>query len=264
MSNPISNPVSNGKLTHQVSVNSNRSESAPIEQDATVQSSQPVTSNTDKLERINWSYIRDELASILSVEKGIFYTIKELLVRPGATVNSYLFEDRVKLVKPVVFLVICSIVYSLIQHYTGFDDGYINFTFDDWANTATGVIFHWISNNYGYVNLAISVYVALWLKLFFFRSHYNYFEVLVLLFYAMGMMMLIFAAFGVIESVLKMPILQYGVNIGIFYVAWVIGQFFDQRKISAYIRALLSYFLGLFFFALSALIIGISIDKLMQ
>ena len=43
--------------------------------------------NRSALERIDEKYIWNEISSVLNLEKGIFYTIKELFVRPGKTVR---------------------------------------------------------------------------------------------------------------------------------------------------------------------------------
>ena len=46
------------------------------------------------LKRIDGKYIWDEIRSVLNFDKGIFYTIKELFIRPGDTVREFLIYDR--------------------------------------------------------------------------------------------------------------------------------------------------------------------------
>ena len=69
------------------------------------------------VKRIDRKYITEEISGVLNFDKGLFYTIKELCLRPGATVNKFINGDRKRLVKPIIFLVICSLIFS------GSDDG---------------------------------------------------------------------------------------------------------------------------------------------
>ncbi|TNE71436.1 DUF3667 domain-containing protein, partial [bacterium] len=103
-----------------------------------------------KLERINGRYILSEIASILNFQKGILYTIKELLIRPGQNIRSYISEDRNRLVKPIMFILITSLVYTLFVEIFHFSDGYINYNFDDLQGSTLSVIFKWIAEHYGY------------------------------------------------------------------------------------------------------------------
>lgn len=68
-----------------------------------------------KLERIDRLYIAQQMQNVLSVEKGFFYTTKELFVRPEKAIKEFLFDDRDKFVKPLVFLIFTSIVFSLVS-----------------------------------------------------------------------------------------------------------------------------------------------------
>ncbi|MEM6298978.1 MAG: DUF3667 domain-containing protein, partial [Bacteroidota bacterium] len=58
------------------------------------------------LKRIDKAYILSEISSVLNLEKGIFYTIKELLIRPGKSIRTFIHEDRTRLVKPIVFIIV--------------------------------------------------------------------------------------------------------------------------------------------------------------
>ena len=118
-------------------------------------------------------------------------------------------------------------------------------------------IFKWISNNYGYTNILMAFLIAFWMKIFFKKYNYNFFELLILLFFLMGIGMLAFAFFGIISNIININILDNGGAIIVFlYISWGIGQFFDKRKITNYLKGLLSYVLGMISFTLIALIIG--------
>ena len=212
-----------------------------------------------KIERINSGYIISEIASVLNFQKGIFHTIKELLIKPGQNIRQFISEDRNRLVKPILFIIICSLTYTVFVQIFEFKDGYINFHFDD-SNSAMSLIFQWITQNYGYSNILMAVFVAIWIKMFYRKYDYNFYEILILLLFISGMQMLMFALLGALESLIKTPILTFGTYFVLIYAFWAIGQFFDKRKILNYAKAPISYFLGLITFFLAASGIGLLID----
>ena len=48
----------------------------------------------------------------------------------------------------------------------------------------------WVHNNYGYANLMMTVPIVLWIKLFFRKHQYNFYEIFVVIAFVMGMGML--------------------------------------------------------------------------
>lgn len=210
------------------------------------------------LKRINSKYIISQIGSILNFDKGILFTIKELLIRPGQSVQIFIHKDRKTLVKPIVFIIICSLTYTILQRLFNFKDGYVNYSFgDDITSTS---IFDWVTNNYGYANLLLAIFIALWIRLFFRKHNYNLFEILILLCFVMGVGMLIFSFFGMIDSLSNLKIADKGFLIGVLYISWGIGLFFKGNKLVNSIKGLLCYFLGLISFTLIILVLGTMID----
>lgn len=212
-----------------------------------------------QLPRINWPYIKNEIASVLSLDKGIFLTIRELVLRPGQNIRSFLQEDRNRLVKPVIFLILCSLVYSIAQRLLQFEDGYIKYSSDE-IDSYIFIIFEWIQQNYGYTNILMSFLFAAWIKLLFRKNDINFFETLVLMFFVMAIGMLIYSIFGIIESVTSYPVLHLGGVLGIAYSTWAIGQFFQPVKASNYFKSFLAYFLGMISFVFISLLLGLVLD----
>ena len=58
------------------------------------------------LKRIDGKYIIHEIEHVLHFERGILYTIRELITNPGQNIRNYLFENRSRLVKPIIFIII--------------------------------------------------------------------------------------------------------------------------------------------------------------
>lgn len=211
-----------------------------------------------ELKRIDRRYITDEIGSVLNFDKGIFYTIRELLIRPGKTVREFILEDRNRLVKPIVFIIVTSLIYTISQQLFHFEDGYVNYSFE--KDSAVNSLFEWISQNYGYANFLMAVFIGFWIKIFFRKYNYNFFEILILLCFVMGMGMLLFAIFGVVDSLVSFKLIDKGFLIGILYIIWAIGQFFDKKKYLNYLKAFFSYFLGLLTFTFVVLFLGLAID----
>lgn len=131
------------------------------------------------LRRIDAHYIFQEVRNVLNFEHGILFTIRELTINPGKNVKEFLTENRNRLVKPVVFLLITSLIYTVLKNLIHFEDGYV--TYSGEIESATRTILTWIQENYGYSNSIMAVFIAFWLKLFFRKYNYNIFEIIILL-----------------------------------------------------------------------------------
>ncbi len=215
-----------------------------------------------QLKRIDSHYIIHEIEHVLHFERGILYTIKELLTRPGQNVREFISENRSRLVKPIIFIIVTSLIYTLISHFFHIEEGYINL--NDTKGSATIVINNWIQNHYGYSNIIMGVFIAFWLKIFFRKYDYNFFEIVILLCFLMGMGMLLFSIFALFEGLTKFPLMKISGIIFFIYSSWAIGQFFDKTKPINYVKALVSYLLGMITFGFSAIILGILIDLIIK
>ncbi len=122
----------------------------------------PNCGQAKSLKRIDGHYIIHEIEHVLHFEKGILYTVRELLVKPGENVIQFLSENRSRLVKPIIFIIITSLIYSIINHFFHFEDSYINPTIN--SKSAVGSIFKWIQDHYGYANIIMGVFIAFWTK----------------------------------------------------------------------------------------------------
>lgn len=222
----------------------------------------PNCGHPSKLKRIDGHYILHEIEHVLHFERGILYTIRELLTNPGQNIRNYLSENRSRLVKPIIFIIITSLIYSLSVSFFHVEEHYV--TFEGPELTTPVKIFTWIERHYGYANLIMAVFIGLWLKLFFRKHDYNLFEILILLCFVMGMGMLIFAVFAVIQGLTNAKLMAIGGMVGIGYCSWAIGLFFGGNKIFNIIKAFLAYVLGMITFATSAIVLGFLIDAILK
>ncbi|HKO77235.1 MAG TPA: DUF3667 domain-containing protein [Flavobacterium sp.] len=215
-----------------------------------------------KLKRIDQHYIIHEIEHVLHFERGILYTIRELATNPGQNIRNYLSESRNRLVKPIIFIIITSLIYTVCNYFFHFKDGYIIYL--DSFKSTTNEIFKWIQGHLGYSNIMMGIFIALWTKLFFRKQKYNLFEILILLCFVMGIGMLIYSIFGILQGITHLNLIQYGEIVGFVYTTWAVGQFYDKRKISSYVKAFLAYILGMITFSLAAILLGTLIDLIIK
>lgn len=215
-----------------------------------------------KLKRIDGHYIIHEIEHVLHFERGILFTIRELLIKPGENVRLYISENRSRLVKPIIFIIVTSLIYSLINHFFHIEDGYVKF--NETKQSTTGHIFKWVQDHYGYANIIMGMFIALWTKLFFRKYNNNFFEILILLCFVMGIGMLIFSIFSIFKGLIHIELMQVASVVYFIYSTWAIGQFFDKSKFSNYVKAFFSYLLGFLTFALTVILIGTLIDLIIK
>ncbi len=224
----------------------------------------PNCGQPQKIERINGRYILSELASVLNFQKGFLFTIKELLLRPGENIREFISEDRNRLMKPIMFILITSLIYTIIVSFFHFEESFFDGTKDGIEDKmpATLSIIKWVQENYGFANILMAVFIGLSMKMFFRKYSYNFFEILILLCFIMGIVMLVYTIFAILHSITNTDFMTIGIIAGFVYTIFAIGQFFDKKKISNYVKAFFSYILGMFTFTFTSIGIGFLIDFL--
>ncbi|HJY14012.1 MAG TPA: hypothetical protein VJ304_14560, partial [Flavobacterium sp.] len=104
----------------------------------------------------------------------------------------------------------------------------------------------------------------LWTKLFFRKYKLNIFEILILLCFVIGMGMLIYSVFIIIQGLTHFNLMQTAGIVGFVYTTWAIGQFYEKAKAINYVKAFFAYILGMITFALTAIMIGAIIDTIIR
>jgi hypothetical protein len=212
------------------------------------------------LKRVNGHYILHEIQHILHFEKGILYTIKALLLQPGKSIRTFISEDRSRLVKPVIFIIVTSLVYTIIAHF--FHTGRDHVNPGTAAHSATATIMSWIESHYGYANIIMGIFIGFLLKIMSRKNSYNFFEILIMLCFVMGTGMLLFAAFTLISGLSGKDLTLETTIVSLAYCVWAIGQFLNSKKAASYLVAFAAYVLGMLLFFLSVNALGYLIDTL--
>jgi hypothetical protein len=217
------------------------------------------------LKRIDGHYILHEMEHIFHFERGILYTIKELLICPGQTVREFIIDNRNRLVKPIIFIIITSLIYTLVNNFYGNKNELIKFTCGgEMEKSAVNSLVKWVQQHYGYANLLWGLFVAFWAKILFKKYNYNYFEIITLLCYVQGMFMLITALLITVIHISNIGPFSQGAIIPIAYISWAIGQFFDGKKLLNYVKAFISFILGFGTFVLLLVSTGMLIDLIIK
>ncbi len=215
-----------------------------------------------QIKRVDAHYILHEIQHILHFEKGILFTVKELLIRPGQNIRTFIADNRSRLVKPVIFIIVCSLIYTVISHFFHIEEGYVEFK--EVKKTSIGLIYDWVQGHYGYANILMGVCISLWLKLFFKKYNYNFFEILILLCFVMGIGMLIISVFAIAEGLSKISLMKVSGITAAAYSTWAIAQFFNGKKVVNYVKVMIAYCLGMFIFGILLVLLGVSIDLLIR
>jgi hypothetical protein len=213
-----------------------------------------------KVKRIDRTFVLHELEhGVLHFEKGFLYTTRELFLRPGHATRAFLEGNRLRHFKPIGYVIICSVIYSFINHRFG---PKIVLTKPD---NYVARIFMWIFEHYNYSNLIEIIFIALTLTWFFKKKGYNYFEYFVMLSYLTGFMMLFGGLFIMLSYATGSEIFNSLFPlIAFMYMTWGIGQFFADKKVSSYIKAFLAYLSGFFLFFISAMLLGMVLNAILK
>jgi hypothetical protein len=211
-----------------------------------------------RMPRVDWHYIVHEIQHVLHFEKGILFTIRALLKAPGTSIRTFITADRSRLVKPVLFIIVTSLIYSVTTHLFHTEQKYMAYYGE--VHSCIGSMTLWLQGHYGYANIIMSVFIAFWLKLFFRSQGYNFFELIILLCFAMGMNMLIFAVFALLQGVTGLQTMGPAGAIGFAYTTWAIGHFFTGKGAAKYLKAFAAYILGMIVFMLAIVALGLLID----
>jgi hypothetical protein len=199
-----------------------------------------------KLERIDKYYISTQIQHIFTIDKGFFYTIKELVIRPGKAIQAYLFGDRKKHIKPFTFLILTSIIFALTTYF--FDINYSYFNVNKITllqdKISIGALGEWLNKNIGYTNLILGCFFAFWIKILFKKYNYNIYEIIVVLCFVLGQATLIQSLGLIIGEMTSNFISRIGFLIFLLYPIWAIGQFFGKKKLVNYIKSTIVLILG--------------------
>lgn len=215
------------------------------------------------IHRIDWHYFKHELLHLLHLEKGFFYTAKNLMINPGPSIREFLYDDRRKHMKPIAYLIITSLLFSILAHLFHVDFFYNAKEQMVFGDSYVGKFLHWTKTNYGYANILSGFFYAISVTLFFKKSGVNFFESTVMLCYILGETMLLLSVEILLYPLLNSLGFIVGMTIISFaYPTFAIGHFFNKSSLGAYVKAFIAFFLGYLLFNLMMVGAGLLADQL--
>ena len=218
-----------------------------------------------KLKRIDKHYVSHELLHLLHFEKGFFYTVKELLVKPGVSIREFIGKNRDRHMKPVPFLILTALLFTLVLHFTHADEIYNDQVKLQFGKSSVNEILHWMQGHHGYGNLIEGIFIALSVRLFYRKYKYNIFEIIILLCFVIGQGTFLLTLATLFFGILNQQLYQTIIGIVSFgYSTWAIGQFFDGSKIRSYIKSFFVYLLGYIMFFVTIIIVGLTADLILK
>ncbi len=181
-------------------------------------------------ERIGWHYLFHEVPhSIFHLDKGFFFTIKEMCLRPGGAIREFLDGKRTQYFKPLSYVFILAALAGVITLYSpafsifARDTETMNFL--DHMQQISGKY-----NNFITIGLIPIFSFLIWI---FYRKERNYVEVVTIHFFLFGQVNLI-ALLNVFDILLvdsKTLMLILSLLIGIIsfvYMVWVYAMVFSS------------------------------------
>lgn len=135
--------------------------------------------------RLNWYFVVDELKyTFLHINKGLLYSCKQLLIRPGDTVREFLEGKRVKHYKPILLIVVLTGVSGLLMHFLPMEEllnesvklsNDSNIERSKFVKSMTKFM-DWFTKNYAFFELGMVPVFSLCSWLAFKKYGYNYIE----------------------------------------------------------------------------------------
>lgn len=216
--------------------------------------------------RLSMHYIWHDIQhGLFHFDNGIFYTVKELLTRPGDTIREFLEGKRVRHFKPFSFVVVLATFYGLLYHYlvSHLSDSKPINSKENILNAYVTVI-RWTTDHFAISTLLLIVITTIVSYFIFKKRGYDFAEHLVLNTYICGLIL--------IFSILLFPLIYifrgtetlkwYGIFVqwmDLCLMYWCYSQFFNKLSrvkclgltfltffLSSGITVLIGYFAGWF------------------
>jgi len=189
--------------------------------------------NTHKL---NMHFIIHDLQhGLFHFDKGILYTTKQLLTRPGHTIREFLEGKRVRHFQPLSLVIVLATFYGLLYHYLIFNHS--NAPLIEPKEDITGSsekIVTWITEHFAFDGLILIITSTLVSYVIFKKRRYNLAEHLVLNTYLMGLFLIVSLLIFPVVYIFGNPLtLQYGIvqqGFLLILMCWCYTQFFKSTS----------------------------------
>lgn len=217
-------------------------------------------------QKLSMHYIWHDLQhGLFHFDNGIFYTIRQLLTRPGHTIREFINGKRVRHFRPLSLVVVLATFYGLLYHYfigRRFDIR-LEVSHEDLMGILENVT-RWMIDHLAYTSFILIIGATISTYIVFKKERYNWAEHFVLNTFTVGLIL--------ITSIMLLPVLyilklnggeglqDYGIFSQYFIfilLFWCYSQFF--RKLSLFqklVRTLLSFIIMSFISGTFVFVVG--------
>ena len=224
-----------------------------------------------KVGRINFPNFLNEVSeSVFQINKGFFYTLKELFIRPGKSLNEFINGKRKNHFKPIAYVLTWSTLYFLITQITD-QNTWVEDAITGWMNGVTGQnsgvenskFVVWFSKNYAYSTLILLPVFSLASYLSFWKFGKNYLEHIVVNSYITGQQAIFYSLFAIAGTVIEGNVMEiFPLSVAILYTFRVFWQLFSEgNRMMNILRSMLTYIMYMIF-SLGLLVVLLVINKL--
>ena len=189
--------------------------------------------------------------ALTHADKGFLLLIKELITRPGIVAREYLDGKRKKYFNPFTFLVITSALYAFISYKSGYSIAMV--APDSPASNRSPYhqeMMDIVVQNGKLLMLILIVPLFAFLSwLFSIRSRFNLAENFVLLAFVVGQLNVALVLIYIPAFLIAPATIHWNVYVRealfILYIAVTYHQFFQNKWIFAFLKAIVVYFLSI-------------------
>ena len=216
------------------------------------------------------SFVREVSTTLIKVDRGFFYSLSQLFIRPGHSIREYLAGKRKPHFKPIAYTLTLSTLYfflsKLVESEVIFSEFILGIVsgIDRSATPSPHLKWlDWFIQNYAYTTLMLlPLYSAIsWVA--FIGAKNNYLEHVVLNAYIIGQQAVISIFFVGLQLMGLKAYAEYlepfALVCSFAYAIWVFWQFFDEKgrlwRASRAFLTYLGYFLLLVLFAIGLFMI---------
>jgi hypothetical protein len=221
------------------------------------------SSNVDKITTSN--LVLELYESVFQINRGFFYTLKNLFKRPGNSITEYLNGSRKRHFKPITYVLTLSTIYFLISQISGqntwMDDLISGFSSGAYDSEEIPAILVWFSKNFAYTTLLLLPVFSFASYIAFLGLGRNYLEHIVINSYTTGQQAIFYSLFTILKTFIDSEIMEsLPVLIAFSYTLWVFRQLFKKgSRFANILRSILTYILYLIFsFGILLTVMGIS------
>lgn len=203
--------------------------------------------------RIDWHFLGHELEhSVLHMDRGILFSLKNLMLRPGHMIRDYLEGRRANYVRPMLLVTIMATVTLLLTKYVAGSDPYeLQSLATSTAKTPDAAAaaaaryqeaMDWVSTHFALVTFMLLPLEALVFKIAFRRfKELNYPEWLVIVAFLTAQAFLIGTLVELVQRWIPAPMVVMSVLMVICNVATLMQFFVPYPRWKTLVRGLLAF-----------------------